>query len=32
VDRPGKALYPLAKKPDYVIKDLGELADIMKAK
>ncbi len=32
VDRPGKALYPLAKKPDYVIKDLSELADIMNAK
>ncbi|EDX90389.1 haloacid dehalogenase, type II [Alcanivorax sp. DG881] len=32
IARPGKALYPLAKKPDYVVEDVSELAEIMKAK
>lgn len=27
VARPGKALYPLAQKPDYIVKDLGELVE-----
>ena len=30
VARPGKALYPLAQKPDYVVKDLSELVEILK--
>ncbi|WP_158771862.1 haloacid dehalogenase type II [Paraglaciecola sp. L1A13] len=30
VARPGKALYPLAPKPDYVVKDLSELVEILK--
>lgn len=27
VARPGKALYPLAQKPDYIVKDLSELVE-----
>ena len=27
VARPGKALYPLAQKPDYIVRDLGELVE-----
>ncbi|WP_418889502.1 haloacid dehalogenase type II [Paraglaciecola polaris] len=30
IARPGKALYPLAAKPDYVVKDLTELVQILK--
>ncbi|WP_404826550.1 haloacid dehalogenase type II [Paraglaciecola chathamensis] len=30
VARPGKALYPLAQKPDYVVKDLSELVETLK--
>lgn len=30
VARPGKALYPLAQKPDYVVKDLSELVEALK--
>jgi 2-haloacid dehalogenase len=30
VARPGKALYPLAPKPDYVLTDLSELVSILK--
>jgi 2-haloacid dehalogenase len=30
VARPGKALYPLAQKPDYVVKDLSELVEVLK--
>lgn len=30
VARPGKALYPLAPKPDYIVKDLNELVAILK--
>ena len=30
IARPGKALYPLAKKPDHVVKDLHELAALLK--
>ncbi len=30
VARPGKALYPLATKPDYIVKDLIELVDVLK--
>ncbi|WP_040515433.1 haloacid dehalogenase type II [Paraglaciecola polaris] len=30
IARPGKALYPLAAKPDYVVKDLTELVEILK--
>ncbi|MEP1444914.1 MAG: haloacid dehalogenase type II [Paraglaciecola sp.] len=30
IARPGKALYPLAPKPDYVVKDLNELVAILK--
>lgn len=30
VARPGKALYPLAKAPDYIIKDIGELQQMLK--
>jgi len=30
VARPGKALYPLAQKPDYIVKDLSELVEILK--
>lgn len=29
IARPGKALYPLAKQPDHVVKDVNELADIL---
>ncbi|WP_052480847.1 haloacid dehalogenase type II [Gilvimarinus agarilyticus] len=29
VARPGKALYPLAQKPDYVVNDIGELAKML---
>ncbi|WP_181013679.1 haloacid dehalogenase type II [Alteromonas sp. RKMC-009] len=29
VTRPGKAMYPLAQKPDYVVNDLRELTDIL---
>lgn len=29
VARPGKVLYPLAKKPDYVVKDIKELAILL---
>lgn len=31
VSRPGKALYPLADAPDYVVKDLNELAEKLEA-
>jgi 2-haloacid dehalogenase len=30
IARPGKALYPLAPKPDYIVKDLNELVAILK--
>ena len=30
IARPGKTLYPLAKKPDHVVKDLHELAALLK--
>ncbi|QHJ12181.1 (S)-2-haloacid dehalogenase [Paraglaciecola mesophila] len=30
VARPGKALYPLAQKPNYVVKDLSELVEALK--
>jgi len=30
VARPGKVLYPLAEKPDYVVKDIKELAELLK--
>jgi 2-haloacid dehalogenase len=30
VARPGKALYPLATKPDYIVKDLIELVEVLK--
>jgi 2-haloacid dehalogenase len=30
VARPGKALYPLAEEPDYIVRDITELAQIMK--
>ena len=30
IARPGKALYPLAKKPDHVVKDLTELVTLLK--
>lgn len=30
VARPGKVLYPLGKEPDYVVRDINELADILK--
>jgi 2-haloacid dehalogenase len=30
VARPGKALYPLAIKPDYIVKDLTELVEVLK--
>lgn len=30
IARPGKALYPLAQEPDYVLKDLSELVDALK--
>lgn len=30
IARPGKALYPLAKKPDHVVKNLHELAQLLK--
>lgn len=29
VARPGKALYPLAEKPDYIVNDITELAQLM---
>ena len=29
VARPGKALYPLAQEPDYIVKDLGELVSAL---
>ena len=29
IARPGQALYPLAPQPDYVVKDFGELADLL---
>lgn len=29
IARPGKALYPLAQEPDYIVKDLLELAEIL---
>ena len=32
VARPGKALYPLAEKPDYIVKDITELAQLMSKK
>ncbi len=32
IARPGKALYPPATKPDYVVENVSELAEIMKAK
>lgn len=31
VTRPGKSMYPLANKPDYVVKDIQELATILDA-
>lgn len=31
VARPGKALYPLAEKPDHVVKDIKELASLLTA-
>jgi len=30
VARPGKVLYPLAKKPDHVVKDIQQLAELLK--
>jgi 2-haloacid dehalogenase len=30
IARPGKALYPLAPQPDYIVKDLSELVTILK--
>jgi len=32
VARPGKALYPLASKPDYIVSDISELAQLMRGK
>ena len=32
VARPGKALYPLAQEPDYIVKNINELADLMSAR
>ncbi|GAC15864.1 haloacid dehalogenase type II [Aliiglaciecola lipolytica] len=32
VARKGKALYPLAEKPDYIVKDLNELVEILNSK
>ena len=29
VARPGKALYPLAEKPDHVVKDIKEFAELL---
>jgi len=29
VARPGKVLYPLAEKPDHVVKDIKELAKLL---
>ena len=29
IARPGKVLYPLAQKPDFIVKDLNELAQLM---
>jgi 2-haloacid dehalogenase len=31
VARPGQVMYPLADKPDYVVKDIMELAGILDA-
>ncbi|WP_299592741.1 haloacid dehalogenase type II [uncultured Microbulbifer sp.] len=31
VARPGKALYPLAQRPDYIVDDIGQLADILRS-
>lgn len=30
VARPAKAIYPLATKPDYIVKDLAELVEVLK--
>lgn len=32
ISRPGKVLYPLAQRPDYIVKDLIELAEILSKK
>lgn len=32
IARPGKALYPLAKQPDYIVKNLEELASLLTKK
>ena len=32
IARPGKALYPLAKQPDYIVKNLEELASLLTEK
>lgn len=32
ISRPGKVLYPLAQRPDYIVKDLNELAEILSKK